>query len=635
MKFRLFFICLALVFLLLSCQRNSKNDIATNFLGWKKSEVRQKFGEPSEVIEDPLYADIYNDLGLYFFYDLESNTEVKQYCAYTGVHSNKQDIVRYDGDVFGFKLGDSKEKLKKLGVKLEASSYSFTLAQANQFFLKSLEAQYDNHRILFGFFEKEVVAGSKKFKAGSIGNIIVQKNNKNTIVIAGGGSVPEMNNENQISHGKEEWKQKTLNYVQAVNSYVEKGHRLNWKDVGKEPDEPNLEHLANAAISAVRSANSDGTIDTLRDSWPPAHTPLIPVLKEKGQSIPVVCILDDGSIVARIGSNYQNGRTIHIRGNVVVDVPDVGFFGRGPNRRYFGVVRKNGIAILDGWQGPQVALCPWPNGTEDLPVGYALKAWDSIPNPTCIIPFPDGKKILMVSEQGIFVLSEAKARRLLPTKAELKEHFDSSLKKNPKEKLTLFNLSMAHGAVSKDGKLIAVGCQDSTHLVFDDKYEKVGNIGNQSEYPHHAVFSADQSTILFNSCHFYNGVSIGVPVSLLPGLKTKAYEEDKRTPILEGGARVYAAASRGDEFVIGDASGYIRAFDLKGNRKWEQFIGSSVGDIDISPDGKTLVVSTFAGFLSIFQLDAGSQAPHQIGNGNHYETRRWIFWKNEKKPLIW
>jgi WD40 repeat protein len=433
---------------------------------------------------------------------------------------------------------------------------------------------------------------------------------------------------------QEEYRQKTLSYVQSVNAFIEKGNRLNWENVGEEPKDPGREHLAKAVLSAVRDANADGSIENLRDLWPPAHAPFIPILEEQGQSIPVVCILNDGSIVARIGSNYQPGRTIHIQKDKVVDVPDVGYFGRCPNRRYFGVAQKNGIAILDGWRGPKVAMCPWPKGTEDVPKGYDLKAWDDVPSPSSIVPFPDGKKVLMVSEQGIFVLSEIAARRFLPTKQQMKEHFDWSLKEHPKDELSLY-LSMEHGAVSKDGKLIAVGCQDSTHLIFNDKFEQVGNIGNQSEYPHYAVFSADQGTILFNSCHFYNGVSIGVPTNLLPGLITEAYEEDKRTPILEDGARVYAAVSRNDEFIIGDASGYVRAFDLDGKRRWEQFIGSSIGDIDVSPDGKTLVASTYAGFISIFQLDAGSQAPHQIGNGNHYEKRRWIFWKKEKKPLIW
>lgn len=80
---------------------------------------------------------------------------------------------------------------------------------------------------------------------------------------------------------------------------------------------------------------------------------------------------------------------------------------------------------------------------------------------------------------------------------------------------------------------------------------------------------------------------------------------------------------------------FPRAFDLQGQGRWEQFIGSTVGDIVVSADGTPLVVSTYAGFISIFRLDAGKAASHQIGTGGHLEERRWIFWKNERTPLIW
>lgn len=160
----------------------------------------------------------------------------------------------------------------------------------------------------------------------------------------------------------------------------------------------------------------------------------------------------------------------------------------------------------------------------------------------------------------------------------------------------------------------------------------VGNVGNRSDYPHYALFSSDDSMLAVNSCHFYNGITLGVPTDLLPGLETEPYEDDERIILLDDDARVYAGICRQNEFIIGDASGYVRAFGADGNPRWQLFIGSSIGDRDTSADGKTLVVSTYAGFLSIFKMDSGEQAPHQIGNSQHMETRRWIFWKNEKQP---
>jgi hypothetical protein len=44
-------------------------------------------------------------------------------------------------------------------------------------------------------------------------------------------------------------------------------------------------------------------------------------------------------------------------------------------------------------------------------------------------------------------------------------------------------------------------------------------------------------------------------------------------------------------------------------------IGSSVGDIDVSRDGDRLVVTTYAGFLSVIELDTGEADPFVIGAG--------------------
>ena len=232
---------------------------------------------------------------------------------------------------------------------------------------------------------------------------------------------------------QEEWKEKTLSYVRAFNAYRERGYAEGWENVGEAPKDPGRGHLAWDAIAALRSANLAGYTEDFRKLWPPAHAPLIPILEENGQNIPVVCLLNDGSLVVRIGANYEPGRTIWIQGDRVTDMPEVGYFGRCPNRRYFGVAQETGIAILDGWQGPQVALCPWPNGTEDIPSGFKVAPWDNVPSPSRIVPFPDGKRVLMTSERGIFVLSERSARRLVPTQEQLRVDFEWSLRKYPGE----------------------------------------------------------------------------------------------------------------------------------------------------------------------------------------------------------
>lgn len=431
-----------------------------------------------------------------------------------------------------------------------------------------------------------------------------------------------------------EWKTKTIEYAQAINAFVEKGLQDGWENAGPEPKDQGREELVPYLMEAIRKANEDKDLARLREDWPLAHSPLIPLLEKNGQDIPVVAILDDGRIVARIGTPYQKGYVVEINDLDVVVNDAVDFFGRSPNRKYFAYTMSEGVSITEGWLGNVVSFCPYPIGTEGVPEEFAVKPLEAPPTPTQLVPFPDGQRVLFVSAAGIYVLSPREAIRLLPTTEEMLEHFKWLQEDYPEDELNI-NLSMEHGAVSFDGKLIAVGSQDSTHLVFNDKYELVGDIGNQSEYPHYAIFSNDNEMILLNSCHFYNGISIGVPTRYLPDLETAPYAEDERTPILDDDARVYAGVYRKDEFIVGDASGYLRAIGKNGERHWQHHIGSSIGDIAVSADGSRLVVSTFAGFISVLELDSGNMQEYEIGTGNHTEIRRWLFWKEEKQPLAW
>jgi hypothetical protein len=428
-----------------------------------------------------------------------------------------------------------------------------------------------------------------------------------------------------------EWREKVLAHTAKINEFVARGLTVGWSKVGPEPPEPDFEHLIEPVVQAIRDANQAGTWNALRDEWPPAHAPLIPWLKEHGQSIPEVHFLDDGSVVARIGAHYLPGKTVHIRGDSVIDLPTVGIFGRSPNRKYFAFGRSDGVEIREGWSGPRVALCPWPNGLEDVPQGFDVAPFGAPPIPTCLVPFPDGRRVLLVSDTGIFVLGpQPAAHRLLPTMEQLREHFSWLRQKYPEDPLTI-SLDMEHGVVSHDGTLIAVGDQSSQHCLFNDALELILEVPPGSAYPHCASFSEDDSVVALNSCHFYSGTTVGVSTR---SLRAGPDREQAKPFALHDEARVYAAVSRRDEFIVGDAAGYVRAFSTDGAYRWQHFIGSSVTSMDISADGQTLAVSTCAGFLSIIRLDAGHQAAHQIGNGNHLEERRWIFWKGES-PLIW
>lgn len=433
------------------------------------------------------------------------------------------------------------------------------------------------------------------------------------------------------------WRQEGQQFTAALNAYVARGQKEGWDKVSEddEPKDPRRA-LAEKVLVTVRRANESGTIDGLRERFPPAHDPFIEILEKNSQGLALVLLLDDGRIVMRIGAPHERGRILIINDLKVETLPAaIIAIGRSPRREIFAVARKEGVELHRGWDGPIAAILKWPTGLEGVPQGFGAKPLRGTPQVKELIPFDEGDKALLIMSEGVFVLNPSAAVRLLPTELEIRERFELFNKEFPGDPIS-YDLSMEHGAVAPDGSLIAAGHQSSVHLVFDAKtYRVVGEIGHHSEYPHYAAFSGDGEMIAFNSCHFYNGFTIGVPTSLVRGLKTENYKLDKRTTQLEDGSRVYAAAHRNDEFIIGDANGYLRAFDHKGAFRWQHFVGSTIGSIDVSRDGKQLAVTSYAGFLCILDLDTGKTDPFTIGTSTHQERRRWLFWKNEKRPLAW
>jgi hypothetical protein len=433
------------------------------------------------------------------------------------------------------------------------------------------------------------------------------------------------------------WRKESEHYASAINAFVASGLQKGWNNVRAE-DEPidNRQPMAKAVMDAVRRANELDRLDDLRERFPPAHGPFIEMLKDNGQSLPVAILLDDGGLVVRIGAPYEKGYVVVIKENKVDSLPpDIISVGRSSDREYFAVAREAGVTVHQGWFGQVVRTVPWPTGVEGIPTGFNAKPIKGTPIVTRLIPFNGGGKVLLVSPDGIFVLSSNGAVRLLPTPEQLREHFEWLRQEYPADELR-YDLSMEHGAISPDERLIGCGHQSSLHYVFDaNTFQTVAEIGPESEYPHYAMFSADGKVIAFNSCHFYNGVTLGVPAELLPGLKTEPFSQDNRLIRLEKGSRAYAGVCRDDEFIIGDAGGYLRAFDLAGRFRWQHFIGSSIGDIDVSRNGRRLICTTYAGFVCVIDLDTGEADPYTIGTATHRERRRWLFWKKEPRPLIW
>src|SRR5262245_42371855 len=98
-----------------------------------------------------------------------------------------------------------------------------------------------------------------------------------------------------------EWRTLVAAHASATNEWFRRIYIRGDKTEPEFPQLPQCYHLFPHLLAAIRDANRTGQLEQLRNEWPPAHVPLIPHLEKQAQTIPTLCFLDDGSIVARIG----------------------------------------------------------------------------------------------------------------------------------------------------------------------------------------------------------------------------------------------------------------------------------------------------------------------------------------------
>lgn len=304
-----------------------------------------------------------------------------------------------------------------------------------------------------------------------------------------------------------------------------------------------------------------------------------------------------------VGTAYQKRQAYLLKGDQVIALEStIGAIGKSKRNNVFAIVTNNTIVTTQGWQGNIIE-------TFELETAKNLGI-------TELIPFNDGKKVLMVTSEGIFIITQNTEKMIHPLP-------------DPEDDEWEPYIDMENATLSNDNKYIVVGDQCSDHRILDQNGAEVGTVGPQSSYPDFCLFSKDNNQLITNSCHFYNGVTIGVAASDLENVQIPAYEESEQYTIIDEEMRVYCGIATSKYYILGDAFGYIRAVDTKGNCMWRYFLGSTISGMTISDDEKTLWVGSSSGMLHKLQLDKGLRDDHTIATGKHYEEFRLVIWKEE------
>ena len=416
---------------------------------------------------------------------------------------------------------------------------------------------------------------------------------------------------------QKEWNEKGEKYAKAVNDMVAFAEVHGWDAYeGEDPvdEREGMTQLCEAVFELLKDANERGETTKFRADFPPSNVIFDKNLRKRLRDIDQICPLG-GENVLFIASN-DDGKTLYLlEGDRVSEVADdVIAVGKSKRNEIYALLNQDEVWLIRGYDGKS-------GGELVARFSHELEI---IYDEAEILPFNDGSKVLLAAHDGIFLISQSGAKLIHPIYEDEGEDEDEYE----------FEIDMANAALSNDNELIVAGEQDTDeHVLMDREGERLGGIGAQSAYPHFCLFSADDTQLITNSCHFYNGVTIGVDRALLKrGLKVEAYsyneEGEKNFTLIDDAMRVYAGVATRDFYILGDAYGYIKAVGKDGRKIWRHYLGGTIKSMAISEDGSVLFVGTYGGRLHKLRLGAG-QDSHTIGNGNHKEEFRLIAYEDK------
>lgn len=422
---------------------------------------------------------------------------------------------------------------------------------------------------------------------------------------------------NNSNETQKEWYEKGEQYAGGINEMVAFAEEHGWdKWTGEEPVDTR-ENLGEKVFELLKKANAEKEVDRFREQFPPSHGPLIPLIQKKAQSLEQLQFISDQKMVFLTGTSYQKRQAYLLDGDHVIELDEsIDAIGKSKQGNVFAIAAGNTITTVQGWEGEIIREFEL-NALADVGI-------------TELFPFNDGQKLLVVTSEGIYLVS-ANEEKLIHPEEEAEDDDDDEEYDDDEERDT--SIDMENAALSHDNRYILVGDQSYDHRLLDADGNPLGIIGPQSSYPHFCLFAKDDSQALSNSCHFYNGMTIGVNADQFENLNIEAYTESDAYTVIDDEMRVYAGVAATGYYILGSAYGYIKAFDQTGKTLWRHFLGSTISGMTLSDDEKTLWVGSSSGILHKLQLNKGHRDTHVIGNGNHYEEFRLLIWKDE--PEIW
>lgn len=380
-----------------------------------------------------------------------------------------------------------------------------------------------------------------------------------------------------------------------------------------------------------------------------------------GQTVSQLCLLDEvmdagmgegmgygtttlePRLLARVTTTNGAPQWVLLQGLRATPLPGLQGAGRSPQGRCFARCEAGRITTHLGWDGPVMATFEPPRGNEGTPLAWGLQPSATPFDCEELIPWDDGSRVLVRHASGVYLLEPNNtpdkpqaqplpALRLHPQTWE--EDGPYTWPKNQQQ--GALHLHMLHMALSPDGLHIAVGDQDSQHLLLDWRGQVIRALPPASAYACHAHFTQQGQRWWTHSCHLYDGRTQHMAWSEAGATAqwtASTWRIEASAPLLMRSAN--SPSEPTEHTLVGDAEGWLHALDASGHAIWHHYIGGAITAIRTSATGDLVWVSTQNGYVVRLQRLTQGMDAFSISTSPYAEVQRWIFWSDEPAPLCW
>jgi hypothetical protein len=410
-----------------------------------------------------------------------------------------------------------------------------------------------------------------------------------------------------IDDAAKAWTEEGERYTSQLNKWLGELYTL---------DEPTFEEptfdrndLERAVLDGVTTLNARGDGAQVHAKFPLYYDGIGKAFWDR-YGLVVDRVLGAGAdIYARV--KYPSNRppdVMKITRDKIEPVPGLVGFGSSHDKQYLAFAHEDRIEVHKG--GERITFA-YPTAyqhaaadklTRELGTGSLMGVRD-------VRVLPNGREVLLVSGEGIYLVGQDKTERLYPPDSIIDEYVEAF-----EDGTFGLEMNFPNADVSATGDRITCGGMFRRGIMaglaiyrkIDGKWTLENTSQNDAFFPAQATFHQSRPHIAFAACLYaslHNSLTNTTFRIDLDDLQPGEIEEFSGGIARERG-RVQVIASFDKGYLLGFDNGYVRYFGVEENAQLlgYLFVGGSILDIDVAADQKSFVVASDAGLVSRFTV---------------------------------